>query len=96
MKLSIGGHHFDTDRATHHWQIVTTPEQDWAGDIIPAKTAEVYRSSGGTFYVYAESNRVGVFQWCIMTASEILSAYDGHMNDEQKAEIAEAGGVKWE
>jgi hypothetical protein len=97
MKVSIQGHHFDTDKATHHWQIILVPEQRFEDTVLgPAKTAEVYRSSGGTFYVYAESDRASVFQWRIITASEILSTYDAYLNDEQKTEIAEAGGIKWE
>jgi hypothetical protein len=92
MKVSIEGHHFDTDNAAKHWEIVT--QSGWAmneGDEVEGQeTVEVYCSSGGTFYVNISS------QWRLMTASEILSTYDGYLNDEVNAEIAEFGGVQWE
>ncbi len=90
MKISINGHHFDTDKASHHWDL------DWFDQNSNRHTGDVYRSSKGQWYVYTPSQWSNMHYWELMSVSEILSNYDEYLEDDEKAEIAELGGVEWE
>ena len=89
MKISIGSSHFDTEKAKAHWDL------DWFDDRSNHHTGSVHLSSSGVFYVYTPSQWANQHGWAIMSASEILSEYDRYLEDGEKEEIAEAGGVEW-
>ena len=89
MRISIDSHHFDTDKAKAHWRL------SWYDSNSNHHAGYVYLSSSSVFYVYTPSQWANQHGWAIMSASEILSAYNEYLDDDEKQEIAEAGGVEW-
>lgn len=90
MKISIDGHHFNTAKAKARWTLA------WWDDHSNSHTGSVYLSSSGVFYVLTPSQWTNRQSWVIMSATDILSEYDRYLEDDEKMEIAEAGGVKWD
>lgn len=90
MKVSIDGHHFDTAKAKRHWVL------EWFDPQSNRHTGDLYLSSSGVFYVWTPSQWANQHSWCLMSASEILANFDNYLEDHEKEEIAELGGVQWE
>lgn len=89
MKISIDGHHFNTEKATSHWRLDRFDGSN-------RHMGSVYLSSTGVFYIWTPSQWANRHSWVIMSASDILCEYDQYLGDDEKAEIAEAGKVEWE
>jgi hypothetical protein len=90
MKITIDGKRFDTDKCSHSW----TLERFDANS--NRHTGKVYRSSAGKWYVYTPSQWSNQHSWVLSTPEDILDHYDSYLDDNEKAEIAELGGLDWE
>lgn len=90
MKVTIGGHRFDTSKASHHWGL------DRIDDNSNRHTGDLYHSSKGTWYVWTPSQWANQHAWMLIEPADALTEYDQYLTDEEKAEIAELAGLDWE
>lgn len=89
MKVTIDGHHFDTEKASGHWQLYNFDGNN-------QHTGDLYRSSKGTWYVWTPSQWANQHSWMLIEPSDALDQYDKYLNDDEKTEIAELAGLDWE
>lgn len=89
MRITIDGHHLDTEKASHHWELDYWDDHN-------RHTGDVYRSSKGTWYVYTPSQWANQHAWRIMTPANILNDYDQYLTEDEKDEIADLATVEWE
>jgi hypothetical protein len=89
MKISIDGQHFDTAKASQHWELYY-----WDGS--NGHSGSVYRSSRGTWYVNTPSQWSNRRAWMVMLPEHILSEFDRYLTQEDKEDIATVAGIDWE
>lgn len=90
MKVTIDGHHFDTQKASHYWDL------EYFDQSSNRHTGTLYRSSKGIWYVYTPSQWTNQHSWQLIEPVEALTDYDKYLEDKEKTEIAELAGLDWE
>ncbi len=87
-KIIIEGQRFDTAKAVRHIHIAHHDGHNML-------YGEIYKSSGGQWYVYTPSQWSNGHRWALMSPEEIHESY-GHMLDSEERAIIEADIQGWE